>query len=312
MALLNILTNVRYWIVLGVVLAFLIGSWGPSTSILVIIILMIQMTLSMDGLSLRKSDLIENKKPIIWSVVASMVICSASALAVGAFFITAYPDIWKGWVMLASVPAAVSVITVALYMKGNMVMTVLSTTVIYLIALLFTPLLTYVFIGNAISPLEIFKYVLLFIAVPILATIPLKKVKINRNVKLIVINAMMFLLILLSVGFNKNYIFGEPMVVLYVVIASFVRIFIVSFVMVHLLKKIGCSRNNGVIYVAFAVWKNSGLATTLCLVLLTDAAEAVIPCVISLLIETLWFAVMASYINRLWPEEEPLAIGING
>ncbi len=312
MALLNILTNVRYWIVLGVVLAFLVGSWGPSTSILVIIILMIQMTLSMDGLTLRKSDLIENKKPILWSVLSALVISSASALAVGALFITAYPDIWKGWVMLASVPAAVSVITVALYMKGNMIMTVLSTTVIYIIALLFTPLLTYLFIGNAISPLEIFKYVLLFIAVPILATIPLKKVKINRNVKVIVINAMMFLLILLSVGFNKNYIFGEPMVVLYVAIASFVRIFVVSFVMVRILKKTGCSRDNGVIYVAFAVWKNSGLATTLCLVLLTDAAEAVIPCVISLLIETLWFAVMASYINRLWPEEEPLSVGING
>lgn len=312
MALINLLMDVRLWIATGIILAFMIGSFGPSTPTLVIIVLMVQMILSMDGMNLNRKDLASNKSAIMWSIIACFGIGSVSALAVGSLFIGSHPDIWKGWVMLASVPCAISVITAALYMKGNMVMSLMSVTSIYLSALVITPVLTYVFIGDAVSPFEIFQYVLLFIAVPLLATIPMKKVHLKRTHKVIMINLMMLLMIMMAVGYNRDYIIDQPMIVMYIAAASFIRIFLISLVMIAIMKRHKADRDKAVVYMTLAVWKNSGLAITLCLVLLEDAAEAVIPCVISAMVETIWFALMVGYVNRSWPQEQPANRHVNG
>jgi BASS family bile acid:Na+ symporter len=303
MALLSIVENVRYWILAGVICAFLIGSIGDITSTILILVLIIQMSLSMDGLVLRKKDISDNSKEIIWSAVFCFVICSGSALLMGLLFKGAYPEIWNGWVMLASVPCAVSVITFALYLKGDMVLSVLATTVIYFMALVITPVMTMVFAGDAISPLQILKYVVLFIVVPLAMTYPLKYLHLNRPRKVIGINIMMFLIVLLSVGFNRDYFFTEPVVVLYIAIACVFRTFVVSIILMHVLKRANVNRERSFVYIGMSVWKNSGLASTLCIMLLADTPEAVLPCVISLLIETIWFGAMGGYFEKKWPAE---------
>ncbi len=312
MALIGVLTNVRYWIVAGVICAFLVGSIGDITSTLLIAVLIIQMSLSMDGLTLHKTDIVENSRGIMGSMIACFVIGTGSAILMGLFFKSAHPDIWNGWVMLASTPCAVSVITFALYLKGDVKLSVLATTVIYVSALLLTPAMTYILAGSAVNPLQILKYVVLFIVVPLAATYPLKKLHLNRNAKVVGINVMMFLMVLLSVGFNKDHFLSEPSIVLLIALACVVRIFLVSIVMFYLMKRIGMQRSNAFVYLVMAVWKNSGLASTLCILLLSSTPEAVLPCVISLLIETLWFGGMSGYFNKKWPyvpkEGEPVPL----
>jgi bile acid:Na+ symporter, BASS family len=305
-ALLGVLTDIRYWVIAAVLVAFAVGSIGPVTSTLVIVVLMLQMTAAMDGLAFNKSEIVKDKKAILLSVVSCFGISTGVTLAVGFLFISSYPDVWMGWVMLAAVPSAVSVITVALFMRGDMVMSVLSTVIIYLCALVLTPLITMVFVGDAVDPLEIFKYILLFVAVPLVVTVPLRRLHLKRAPKVIFINMMMFSLVALSVGYNRGVILGDPVLVTYVILACFIRLFLVSFIVIYAMKKSGVDRDDGVIYMAFSVWKNSGLATTMCLVLLTDASEAVVPCVVSVLVETVWFAVMTGYLKKTWPPEESI------
>jgi len=303
MALLNVLTNVRYWILAGVICAFLIGSVGEIASTLLIIVLIIQMSLSMDGLTLRVKDISDNSKGIILSLISCFVISTGSALIMGLLFRSAYPDIWSGWVMLAATPCAVSVITFALYLKGDMKLSILATTVVYFCALILTPLMTLVFAGDAVNPLQILKYVVLFIVIPLAATYPLKRLHLNRNAKVVGINMMMFMMVLLSVGYNRGYFFSEPRIVLLIAIACFIRIFVLSIVMFKLMKRAEVERDKAFVYLGMAVWKNSGLASTLCILLLADAPEAVLPCVISLLMETIWFGSLSGYFNKRWPHE---------
>lgn len=309
-----VLTDIRYWVAAAIVVALAVGSLGEMVSGLVILVLMLQMIAAMQGLSFRRKDFKSDAKPIFWSFVSCFGICTIMTLAIGALFIPGNENLWYGWVMLAAVPSGVSVITLSLMMRGNRVMSVLALTVIYLIALGLTPLVTTLFIGDAVSPLEIFRYVLLFIAVPLLVNIPLKKVKVNRNAKVVFINMMMFLLMVFSVGNNRDFILGEPGIVALILAACAVRTFGVSLVMMHVLMKRGADRDNSVVYIGFAVWKNSGLATTMCLVLLGGTPEASLPCVLSLLMESVWFAVMTGYVKKRWPpaksvQEEVLASG---
>jgi Arsenite efflux pump ACR3 and related permeases len=301
--LVDILSNIRIWIVAGVLLALSIGSLGSLSPYVIIVVLMIQMTLSMEGLSFKQQDIKKDRTPILVSVLFCFGVNTVVTLAVGAIFINQYPDIWNGWVVLAAVPCAVSVITAALYLNGNIKMSVLSSAVIYLLALIVTPLITLIFAGKATDPLRILLYVFLFVAVPMLMTIPMKKVQINRHVKIITINAMMFLLVLLSLGYNRDYIFEDPMMVLLITLGCVVRVFVVGFLLVLLMRRKGVKRSDGVVYVSMAVWKNSGLAVTLCMILFIDSSIAVIPCVISLLIELLWFAIMTGYEKKIWSED---------
>lgn len=311
MALMTILTDIKYWVAASIVVAFLVGSLGDQVPNMVIIVLMLQMIAAMAGLTFRKEDFKADAKPIMWSLVCCFGICTILTLAIGALFIPSYEELWYGWVMLAAVPAGVSVITLSLMMKGNRVMSVLALTVIYLVALVLTPLITTIFIGDAVSPLDIFKYVLLFIAVPLLVNIPLKKVKLNQNGKVIFINIMMFLLMVFSIGNNRDFIIDNLDLVVYIIAACLVRTFGVSLTMIWFMKRHGTDRDNGVVYMGFAVWKNSGLATTMCLVLL-DTSESALPCVLSLMMESIWFAVMNGYVSKHWPSHKDVQSEVLG
>jgi len=303
MAAVNIFSDTRIWIVLGVIFALIVGPAGDISSTLLVIVLIIQMTLSMDGLSFNTKILSENKRSIVCSVLVCFGVSSGAILLLGSFFIADYPEIWKGWVMLGAVPCAVSVVTMSFFSKGNATMCVLSLAVIYLIALAFTPLVTKVLIGESVSVLKIFSYVILFIVIPMAASVPLKKANISRTARVVAINVMLFLLVLLSLGQNREYLFSEPGIVLLVAAACAVRIFAVSFAVLYILRKKGVRRDNGMVYIPMAVWKNSGLGVTLCFVIFGSASAAVIPCAISLLIELLWFAVMSKYIEKAWPRD---------
>ena len=58
-------------------------------------------------------------------------------------------------------------------------------------------------------------------------------------------------------------------------------------------------------YVTFAYWKNSGMAASIYMSLFAATLpEAVLPCVVSLIIETVWFALLTKYIDSMWPPSE--------
>ena len=312
MAAANILSNLSFWIILGIVCALIIGPIGSFSSTLMIIVLIIQMTLSMDGLNFNTDNLKKNRKQILYSIVACFVISSGVTLAVGSLFAAGHSNIWNGWVLLAAVPSAVSCVTMSFFLRGNTMMCVLSMAVIYLAALVLTPSITMGMIGESVSIPKIFSYVVLFVAIPMAASVPMKKVKISRTVRVIVINAMIFIMIFLSLGQNREYLLSEYGVVLLVIAACVIRIFGVSFVMLYFMKKRNADRGNSMVYLPMAVWKNSGLATTLCFVLFGSAAEAAIPCAISLLIEVLWFAAISGYIERVWPADKDVPCSDNG
>jgi len=298
------LSNIKIWIVSGVLLALIIGPMGDVPPTLITVVLMIQMIFSMEGLSFKINDLKEEKKMITTSVIACFGISTVVTLIIGSLFISSYPDVWMGWVILAAVPSAVSVVTMSLYLNGNVKMTVLSSAAIYLLALIITPLITIPLIGESVDSFKILQYVILFVAVPMIFTIPMKKLNIRKEAKYIVINLMMFLLIILSLGQNRDYVFGDPELVFLIILGCVFRTFGVGFIMMFFMKRSNVDRNNGMAYISMAVWKNSGLAITLCMVLFLDSSIAVIPCVISLLIELLWFTIMVGYTDRIWPAKK--------
>lgn len=304
MAIIDVLANLKVWIAIGFVAGLLFGSIGGSASTIMMVVLILQMSVSLDGLTFRKGDMKAYNKPILWGIVCCFIINSGITIIAGSFFIPISTAIWYGWVILASVPSAVSVVSASLYLKGNTKATVLMTSAIYVAALAVTPLISWVMLGSAVSPLEILKYILLFIAIPLVASQVFKHFTLPKRGKIIFINIMLALLMFLALGSNRDYIFSELNIVFWVIIVCFIRIFVLGVVMTYLLKKKRTERDMGMIYVLFSVWKNSGMATSLSMVLLSGMPEAAIPGAISLIMESIWFSTFTSHSEKMWPRKE--------
>ena len=95
--------DVKFWIVLAIILGLVLGFDHPDAPNMLIITLMLQMTLALQGLKFDFSDMKENRKGVIFSLILCFVLNSGITLLTGLLFIDD-EALWYGWVMLASVP----------------------------------------------------------------------------------------------------------------------------------------------------------------------------------------------------------------
>lgn len=282
--------DLRIWVVGAIVISLLIDPLGIDSSTLIIIALMIQMTLSLDGLTISKSDFTEHGGGLIMSVLLCYVVNTLVTLLFGLIYIQSNPEIWHGWVMLASMPCAISVVTAAILVRGNVGAAVMGVTATYLAGVILTPLISLMLLGDAVDPLEILRYIVLFIVIPVILSRPLKYLHLTRNMKVPVINFMMALMVFLSVNANHGYIMDNVSFVLTVAVVVIARIAVLHLVTRFIVKRIGFGRDTTTVYLVIGVWKNTGLSVSMAMILL--APEAVIPCFLSMIFESLWFSMV--------------------
>ncbi len=288
----KVLMDLRVWVVLAIAISFIVPSLDLPFSTFIIFVLIIQMTLSMDGLNLSIRDLRDNKRGALLSIAFCYIVNTLVTLAVGAVFIPSYEEIWYGWVMLAAMPCAIAVVTAATLMKERIEVSVVAVTATYLAGIALTPLISYGLIGDAVDPLEILKYILLFIILPVILSRLLAHLHMKREVKVPLINMMMGVMIFCSVNSNQDTLGSDPMMVVMVVAASIVRLLVLNLVMWLIVRKAGYAEGAKGTYLVLGVWKNTGLAVSMAMIILAPMPSAVIPCFVCLIIETLWFSVI--------------------
>ena len=297
------LTDIRPWIFSAAIIAFFVGDMGSWVPDILVVVLMLQITASMIGIKLDPREMKNDIRRIILCIIFCFGVNTGLTLAIAYVFPSDDFGLFCGWVMVAAVPCAVSVITVALTMFGNRVMSVLGLMGIYFVSLAITPAITSALIGDAVPTLEIFKYIVLFVVVPLIAIIPLNRMNIGKTPRAVFINVMMFILIVLSIGRNSDFILSSLDIMGWILLFAVVRTFVLSGLLVPALKKYGFPRGDAIVYNAMAVWKNTGLATSMCLILIPDMPQAAVPCAVCLLVESLWYAVANGMINKYWPPE---------
>ncbi len=308
MPLINVLSDVKPWVGLGIILALLIGFDHPDAASILMVVLIAQMTVSLDGIKFARDDFKTYSKSILGCVVCCFLINTAVTLLTGLLFID-NTQLWYGWVMLASMPCAVSVVVASLVMKGDAKLSVLGLTVIYLVAIALTPILTHTILGSAVNPLEVLKYILMFIAIPFILSVPIKKLHLRRIPKTLFINLMLMLMVFIGLGSRREYLFGEPDVVLTLIVANLGRIFLLGFILVYAMKAAKMNRERSIVYLVTSIWRNSGMSISMGMALFgATMPDVVLPCVLSLVMEAAWFAIMDKLIDIIWPPENSEAL----
>ncbi len=263
----DLITDVKIWVIAGVILGIMVGIEGPSTSVMLTAVLVAQMTMALHGLRFTAQDLREDAKGAALCFLCCYLLNTGLTLLTGLLFI-GDRSLWFGWIMLASVPCAVSVVSSSLIMGGDTKLSVIGLTVVYFVSLGLAPLLTHLLIGDAVNPVDILKYIVLFIAIPFAVAIPLGRVNIPRAPKIGFINLMMFLMLFMAIGSRRTEIFQSPETVLWLVLANLLRLFAFGMLFFVLMKRMSVSREKAIVYDLFGVWRNSGMSISMSIALL--------------------------------------------
>lgn len=282
--------DLRIWVFSAIVLSLMTDSLDLPSSSLIIIVLIVQMTLSMDGLKLSLKDMRENRRDAVNSLLLSYGLNTVVTLAVGYAFIPMDVSIWYGWVILASMPCAIAVVTATTLTNENMKASFVGVSASYLAGLLVAPILSFLIIGDAVNPLEILRYIVLFILLPLALSRPLGRLALPRTVKVPIINLMMFIMIFLSVNSNHGFIMEAPEKVLTVFSFVIVRLLVLILLIKVLIGVLRIPDDRVTTMKVMGLWKNTGLSVSMSMLILSSTPESVVPCFLSLMVECVWFS----------------------
>ena len=193
---------------------------------------------------------------------------------------------------LLSLSGAIAVVMAAVITKENLNVSFVGVTATYVVGIVVTPLLSFALIGDAVNPLEILKYLILFIVIPLILSRPLKRFNLPRTVKVPIINLMMFIMIFLSVNSNRGFLIDDVTFAGLILIVAIFRVVTLSVLSHFALKAVKVPNDRRTTMMVMGVWKNTGLSVSMSMLILASTPESVIPCFMSMMVECIWFSII--------------------
>ena len=283
----KILTNNPAMMILAFVTAMVTGGFPVGITLtnsnIAMLSLIVMMSLSLTSLRLRGLKLKDHSVPIRNAFLLSFVLSTGTTIAMSYLF---QGDIRDGWIIMAAVPSAVSIVPFTYLLKGDLDSTLVSSASLYLIALAVTPFITLVFLGTAVDAMTLLGYVGYLILLPMAVSRLLRRAYIRPEQKSAVINVAFFVLIVAIAGPNRQVFFGEPVVLAGLVIVAAVRLFGIGLLWNWYLERKNVPRTRRVPEVLFASYKNTGMAATLAIALVGPAAA--VPATVCTLVDIAW------------------------
>lgn len=287
------MANNTFMLAAAFVVAVLFGGFpevlGVKNSNISLLSLGIMMSLSLISLQFRGLDVRAHRGAMFRAFVLSFVVSSGVTIALAHLF---QGDLRDGWIMVAAVPSAVSVIPFTYMLRGRLEATLVSSAALYMVALLLTPLITLLFLGQAVSPTTVLWYVAVLILLPTVISRFLRPLNMKDETRHIIINIAFAALVITVVGTNRGVFLGEPLVLISLLIVALARTFGVGIAYDVVARRCGVAREQRVPELLFATYKNTGMAAAMSMVLLGPAAA--VPAAVLMSAEIPWLI----YITR--------------
>jgi BASS family bile acid:Na+ symporter len=217
-------------------------------------------------------------KPSLAGIIMTYIILSGSILLVSAFLID-NKNLWIGFVLIAAVPPAVAVIPFTAMLEGNVSNTLSGTVASYIAALLFMPLMFWIFIGTGFDdPYKLFRIMLLLIVLPLVLSRMI--LYFNWQERLAPVRGLLtdwgFFIVLYSIiGVNRNLIFSQPLTIVPVAEVVFATTFVLGWAIQKTCVLFNVEKRNIISLVLQGTLKNQGIAGGLAISLFEK--EAALP-----------------------------------
>ncbi|MFP4546011.1 MAG: bile acid:sodium symporter family protein [Methanomassiliicoccales archaeon] len=273
----------------------LFGGFPEYNSAIINLALIVMMSVSLCNLNLRNLELRDHTRSTAMALGLSFAL--SSVITIGIAFLFEDP-IRSGWIVQASVPSAVSVITFSFLLGGDVENSLISSATIYIASLLATPVILLAFIGKAVSPITLLSSVGLLIFLPLILSRGVRKASPSPTSQTIMVNLTFFFVIFAVIGSNRHAFFDDLMLIGALLLVSAFRIFFPGLLVEAIGKRWRIDAPRRVNMVLFTTYKNTGMAAALAISLV--GAEAALPPAMCTPMEIIWLVVLSTL---LYPKE---------
>src|SRR3989441_3894895 len=181
----------------GLLLGLAFGPLGGKKEIATVA-RVVAMTLALTEIRLEGLSLGSEARAFAPAVFWNYVVLTGIIL--GFAVLTPNPDLRNGWVVMAAVPSAIAVVPLTSIIKGNVRSALVSSALLYLIALILVPAITLGFADRAVPASEVAVQTFLQIGVPLLASRVLVRIPAIRPVRPGGANLSFFVLMTIVAG----------------------------------------------------------------------------------------------------------------
>lgn len=258
-----------------------------------IFLLAIMLTISLSRIPTRN---LKPDKTIIRSVILGLVV--ASAIPIAGYLLLKngeYSNYAIGWVFIAATPFAASVAPLSFILRGDMEHACKSTIYVYIISLVWIPLVIYALIGQFVDMKNVVITVIEIIGVPLVLSRLITWVKIPQNIMAITLNCIIGFLVWLSVSPTNFKNLGISIFIIFAIIAIS-RTFLLGNAIEYIERRKEIKWNQRVTDILITSYKNKGIAIALCVSLLSGPyiGQAMVAITVSIIIEICWVIFMDS------------------
>jgi BASS family bile acid:Na+ symporter len=285
-------------------LAFVFGLTLPKAATFikdaVTPILAIIITLSITSVSIRRIlDLKQFWKPTLIALLLNYVILTFTILGLS-YFLLQDKELITGFIVLAAIPPAVSVIPFTARLNGDLNYSLTGTIALYLFALLFVPIITVYFLGANVIEIERLLITLAeLILIPFGIAAILRRTGLSHNIEKYrgrITNWGFFTVVYAIIGANQSAFLAETSIVPRIVLISFICTFVLGFLINKVTKLIHINKERRISLILLGTRKNYGMAAAIIIALFSS--KAAIPIVISTAFAIMHFIFLSFWIKR--------------
>ncbi len=233
----------------------------------------------------------KNIKHVITSIAFNYVLLSAVYLATAWFVIGTQNEYFIGYILLAIVPPAISIIPLCYLTQCDAESADAAIFVSYTIAIILIPIALLLIFKKNFDFLILIKVILILIIVPMLAAWMSAKSKSSLfDYTKSITNICLGFVIFVSIEINRHIFLdfnNHTLVRIYLI--DFIAIFVVGAV-VYTLSRMYTSHHEAINYSLYASQKNVGTSITLAIVLFNE--HAAVPAIIALILQYIYFILL--------------------
>lgn len=268
-----------YMATLAVIFGFVTGGFPAYTSEITLVALLIVMSLSTREVKFSElRSLRGHVKDFSMVFLLNYGLLSLSMISLS-YLLFSDIQLIQGMVVFALVPSAIAVVPFTKMVKGDMELSLISTSLLYLSSLVMVPLFLFLLFGSEVGLVPIMKNLFIMLVLPIFVSRILLKVgyDVKKHDKAVV-NFSFFLIIMGAIGANRHLFFERTELLLPIFLIGLVRSIGLTTTTAFIGKKMKLPYKKLRSYILFSGYKNGGLSIILAVILF--GTEASFPIVV--------------------------------
>ena len=279
---------------LSIVLGLAAGQGAVWTKPLLLPALAVSMTLSTISITNRDLASIRSTPRLIPMALLLNYVVLGGIMLLMARWLIVDPDIRLGFLVIAAMPPAISVVPFSYILGGNTVFALLGTTGLYLAALGLTPVIMLLLLGaDFLNPVEVLLILVQLIVIPLAVSRILLFKGLAQSIdkwRDTAINWCIFIVTFTIIGLNREVFFGQLDVLLKVVIIAAAVTFGIGHATHYIARKLHTDDPTSISWMIMSTRKNTGLASVVAIAFLSErAAFPAAVCVIFEVSSIIWW-----------------------